>query len=107
MANTYTTPTAKYYNLYADMLQQTHILIAGATGSGKSVVINGLLHTALMSSPNKYEFILIDLKRVELAAYRNIPHTVKYADNIADALSALSMALRIIELRYSEMQRAG
>ena len=107
MTKTYITPTANYYTLYADMLQQTHILIAGATGSGKSVVINGILHTALLQSPNTYEFILIDLKRVELSAYRKLPHTVKYADNIADALSALSMALQIIELRYSEMQRTG
>ena len=107
MTKTYTTPTANYYTLYADMLQQTHILIAGATGSGKSVVINGIMHTALLQSPNTYEFILIDLKRVELSAYRKLPHTIKYADNIADALSALSMALQIIELRYSEMQRTG
>lgn len=107
MTKTYVTPSANYYTLYADMLQQTHILIAGATGSGKSVVINGILHTALLQSPNTYEFILIDLKRVELSAYRRLPHTVKYADNIADALSALSMALQIIELRYSEMQRTG
>ncbi len=107
MTKTYVTPSANYYTLYADMLQQTHILIAGATGSGKSVVINGILHTALLQSPNTYEFILIDLKRVELSAYRRLPHTIKYADNIADALSALSMALQIIELRYSEMQRTG
>lgn len=107
MTKTYVTPSANYYTLYADMLQQTHILIAGATGSGKSVVINGIMHTALLHSPNTYEFILIDLKRVELSAYRRLPHTIKYADNIADALSALSMALQIIELRYSEMQRTG
>ena len=107
MTKTYVTPSANYYTLYADMLQQTHILIAGATGSGKSVVINGILHTALLQSPNTYEFILIDLKRVELSAYRRLPHTIKYADNIADALSAFSMALQIIELRYSEMQRTG
>lgn len=104
---TYTTPGGEYYNLYADMLQQTHILIAGATGSGKSVVINGILHTALMKSPNAYEFILIDLKRVELAAYRKLPHTIEYADNIEAAVSALHSALRIIETRYSEMQRTG
>ena len=107
MTKTYTTPGGKYFDLYADMLRQTHILIGGATGSGKSVVINGLLHTALMCSPNDYEFILIDLKRVELAAYRNIPHTLKYADNIADAISALDTALLVIDQRYRDMQRTG
>lgn len=107
MTKTYITPGGQYFDLYADMLQQTHILIAGATGSGKSVVINGIIHTALMSSPNSYEFILIDLKRVELAAYKKLPHTITYADNIADAVSALSSALQIIELRYRDMQRSG
>lgn len=107
MTKTYITPGGQYYTLYADMLRQTHILIAGATGSGKSVVINGIMHTALLSSPNTFEFILIDLKRVELSAYRQIPHTLKYADNIADALSALNTALQIIEQRYRDMQRSG
>ena len=105
MKTTYITPGGNYYTLYADMLQQTHILIAGATGSGKSVLINGIMQTALYSSPAKYQFILIDLKRVELADYKHLPHTRVYADNIAAALSALSEALVLIDRRYAEMQR--
>ena len=105
MTKTYTTPGGQYYTLFSDMLDQTHVLIAGATGSGKSVVINGIIHTALLHSPNDYEFIMIDLKRVELSAYRNLPHTVKYADTIQEAISALNMALQIIEQRYRDMQR--
>ena len=101
----YTTPGGKYYNLYADMLQQTHILIGGATGSGKSVLINGIMHTALLQSPAMYQFILIDLKRVELQDYKNLPHTLYYADSIEKALSALSLALQYIECRYQDMQR--
>lgn len=103
----YITPGGKQYTLFADMLQQTHILIAGATGSGKSVLINGIMHTALLQSPAAYQFVLIDLKRVELSTYRNLPHTLAYADNISSALSALSEALQRIESRYSEMQRMG
>ena len=105
MKQTYITPNGQFFTLYADMLQQTHILIAGATGSGKSVLINGLLHTALFHSPARYEFILIDLKRVELADYKALPHTLQYADNITAALGALNGALDLIEKRYAEMQR--
>lgn len=107
MEKEFLTPGGQYYTLFDDMLQQTHILIAGATGSGKSVLINGIMHTALLRSPAKYQFILIDLKRVELADYRSMPHTLRYADNIAAAVSALGEALNIIEDRYCEMQRAG
>ncbi len=60
MKRVWRTPELDYYNLYADMLQQPHLLIAGATGSGKSVVINGMMTTALKDSPAAVQFILID-----------------------------------------------
>ena len=101
----YQTPNGYFYNLFGDMLQQTHILIGGATGSGKSVLINGIMHTALLQSPVMYQFILIDLKRVELQDYKQLPHTIRYADDIDTAISALSYTLQIIEKRYSDMQR--
>lgn len=106
---TYTKPAGKYYNLYSDMLKQPHLLIAGATGSGKSVVINGLISAIMYrfpgsSSQDSAQLILIDPKRVELAAYRNIPHTIKYASEPAEMLSALSAAMELTEQRYKEMQ---
>ena len=107
MTKTYITPEGYYYGLYDSMLQQTHILIGGATGSGKSVVINGFMHTALLQSPAMYQFILIDLKRVELYEYRDLPHTIAYADNITAAVAALQQTLDIIERRYESMQRSG
>ena len=107
MKKTYITPEGYSYSLYADMLQQTHVLIGGATGSGKSVVINGFLHTALLQSPALYQFILIDLKRVELYEYKDLPHTLSYADSITSALSALQQALDLIQARYNAMQAAG
>ena len=76
---TYTTPAGQISKLYNDMLNQVHILIAGATGSGKSVAINGIISTALYKAPTEVQFILIDPKRVELVDYKNLPHTVKYA----------------------------
>ena len=103
----YTTPAGVVYDLYMDMLKQPHLLIAGATGSGKSVVINGMLHTALYSSPAAVKFILLDPKRVELARYRNLPHTLHYASEPVELIQSLRYAMQLTDSRYKEMQRAG
>ena len=93
--------------LYSDMLEQTHILIAGATGSGKSVIINGIIATALKKSNHEVEFILIDPKRVELVEYKNLPHTIEYASEPDDMVKALEYAITCTESRYNAMARAG
>jgi len=108
---TWYTPTGKYWTHYYDMLQQPHLLIAGATGSGKSVVINALMYTALFSAPvdlpGGKEFILIDPKRVELSMYRSLPHTLYYASEPEQFVSALQYALQLCDCRYRQMQQAG
>ena len=107
MRTIYHTPSGKYYNLYKDMLSQVHLLIAGTTGSGKSVIINGMLTTALYDSPAEVEFILIDPKRVELIEYRNLPHTISYATEPLSVVHALEKAMDITEWRYTVMQSNG
>lgn len=107
MKKVYQTPGGTAYTIYRDMLKQTHLLIAGATGSGKSVVINGIVSTALFNSPAKAEFILIDPKRVELAQYKKLPHTLMYASEPAEILQTLDRAMILTESRYREMQRKG
>lgn len=109
---TWTSPKGIMNNLYLDMLKQPHLLIAGATGSGKSVVINGLIYTALYGFPGDNDsrcnqFILIDPKRVELSMYRRLPHTICYASEPGDMVSALQYALQLCDSRYKAMQRAG
>lgn len=107
MKRRYKTPGGTRYTLYHDMLMQPHLLVAGATGSGKSVVINGIIHTALLESPAKYQFVLIDPKRVELAEYKKLPHVIRYASEPAEMIQALEQAMSITENRYKEMQRTN
>lgn len=104
MKRVWTTPTGEYFSLYKDMLKQPHLLIAGATGSGKSVVINDLIYTALYDSPAAVQFILIDPKRVELVDYKPLPHTLQYASEPGDMVQALEKAMEITETRYKAMQ---
>lgn len=107
MQREYTTPTGERSRLYAGMLEQPHVLIAGATGSGKSVVINGMIHAALFHSPAAVQFILIDPKRVELAEYKHLPHVIGNASGFnPDAWkTALSQAVNIMDHRYMDMER--
>lgn len=107
----YISPTGNRYKLYADMLKQPHLLIAGATGSGKSVVINALIYTALYCFPSSgsggVKFILIDPKRVELSQYKDLPHTIEYASEPDTMRQALNKAMQLCENRYKFMQTNG
>lgn len=107
----YTTPSGEVNSLFLNALTQPHLLIAGATGSGKSVIINGLISTALYRlpgcQPDGVQFILIDPKRVELSMYRNLPHTIVYSSEPDTMLAALQTALNITENRYTQMQKQG
>ena len=110
MKHHYKTPSGTTYDLFCDALAQPHLLIAGATGSGKSVIINALIHEALLRFPfgaGGSRFILIDPKRVELAQWRYMPHTVRYASEPDDMISALFCAMDICEKRYAAMQKAN
>ena len=109
---TYTTPEGKMKVLFLDILEQNHVLIAGATGSGKSVVINGLISTLLYRFPGsaaeQAQIILVDPKRVELAQYKHLPHTLYHAggQNPEAWKAALEMACKIMDKRYNEMERS-
>lgn len=106
-----TTPAGSFFNLYADMLRQPHLLVAGATGSGKSCVVNGLIYTALFRAPGKQpdgaQLVLIDPKRVELSLFRSAPHTLLYVSETAQFVPALQSVMTLCENRYRDMQRAG
>lgn len=103
------TPAGKTSSFFEKSLQAPHLLIAGTTGSGKSELIRKLIETALYRAPSAISgcamFILIDLKRVELQEFKDLPHCLRYADTADKAVEALRIALKQTESRFSAMQR--
>ena len=110
VGNSYThrywkSPAGQIYTLFSDMAEQPHLLVAGATGSGKSVVVNGIIYNLLHKCPGAAGLILIDPKRVELVQYKDTPHCIMYASKPDTMVQALCKAIQITEARYTEMQR--
>ena len=106
MVREWKTPGGEYSRLFADCLKQHHLLIAGECGSGKSVFENGLMYTALLlNSPCKVGFILIDPKLTELIAYKDLEHTIAYANDGKGMINALKQAIAIIMARNADMAR--
>ena len=101
----YHTPTGSTSRLFVDCLNQSHLLIAGATGSGKSVFENGLITAALYDSPARTRFILLDPKGTELDMYKSLPHTIQYAHTSAESVKALQYAAGIVQARFDDMRR--
>ncbi|HEV3231476.1 MAG TPA: DNA translocase FtsK 4TM domain-containing protein [Candidatus Dormibacteraeota bacterium] len=85
-----------------DLTRMPHVLIAGATGSGKSVCVNAILAGFLLrNSPDQLKLIMIDPKRVEMALYRDIPHLLVPVVTEPDhAVAALRWAVAEMESRY-------
>ncbi|MCL4353428.1 DNA translocase FtsK [Patescibacteria group bacterium] len=93
----------------ADIAKMPHVLIAGTTGSGKSVMINSVISSILFrASPSEVKLILIDPKRVELTTYNGIPHlltpVIVETDQI---LSSLKWAMKQMDERYKIFAEAG
>jgi len=92
-------------SVYIDLSKMPHLLIAGSTGTGKSVCLNVLLASLLLrSSPNELRMILIDPKKVELNHYESIPQLLTpVVTNMRDASAVLSNVVREMENRYELM----
>jgi len=96
-------------NVIYDLTKMPHLIIAGATGSGKSVCINGIIMSILMNArPDEIKLMMIDPKKVELTPYNNLPHMI--APIITEpqgACEALRWLTREMEYRYEVFKQMG
>ena len=94
-----------YYEFYSMVGKQTHVMIGGATHSGKSVTESGVIYNlAVDYSPEEVEMWFIDPKQTELVKYEWLPHVKYYADNIKDAMFLLDLLLYEMDKRNHEVQ---
>ncbi len=93
----------------ADLAKMPHLLVAGTTGSGKSVAVNTMIMSLLFRlSPQQCRFIMIDPKMLELSVYDNIPHLLSpVVTEPGKAIVALKWAVREMENRYRNMSKLG
>jgi len=96
-------------SIFADLAKMPHLLVAGQTGSGKSVFMNGLISSLLYRfTPDEMRLILVDPKFIEFSFYHDIPHLLlPVVDDPKNASSALKWAVREMERRYRILEAAG
>ncbi|MGH2457438.1 MAG: DNA translocase FtsK 4TM domain-containing protein [Chloroflexota bacterium] len=93
----------------ADLAKMPHLLIAGATGSGKSVCVNAIISCLLLqATPDEVRLILVDPKRVELTTYNDVPHLLRpVVVDVDKVVGVLKWAVHEMEERYKQFEARG
>ncbi|MGE3954669.1 MAG: DNA translocase FtsK 4TM domain-containing protein [Parachlamydiales bacterium] len=93
----------------SDLAKMPHMIIAGATGSGKSVCVNAIIMSLLMScSPDQVRLLMVDPKKVELTGYSDLPHMIApVITEPQEASTALNWLVSEMEMRYEVLKRLG
>jgi S-DNA-T family DNA segregation ATPase FtsK/SpoIIIE len=96
-------------DVIADLVKMPHCIIAGATGSGKSVCINTVVMSILMTAkPDEIKLLMVDPKKVELTAYSQLPHMLSpVITEPAQAFAALNWLVKEMERRYNLLKKVG
>jgi DNA segregation ATPase FtsK/SpoIIIE, S-DNA-T family len=95
--------------VFFDLSEMPHLLVAGTTGSGKSVMLNGLLTSLLLTTdPRQVKMVLVDPKRVELSQFGRVPHLITpVVTDVKKAANALAWAVAEMERRYQVLENIG
>jgi S-DNA-T family DNA segregation ATPase FtsK/SpoIIIE len=95
--------------IFSELDKMPHLLIAGATGSGKSVCVNSIISTLLLrTTPDEVKMILIDPKKVEFTSFQKIPHLIcPVISDASEAARALKIVVKMMENRYEVFSRCN
>lgn len=96
-------------NIFGQLNRMPHLLVAGATGSGKSVCINSMITTLMLrAKPNEVKLLLIDPKKVEFAVFEEIPHLIApVVNDPVKAAKALNVVVKEMDSRYDKFKEVG
>lgn len=92
-------------NEFYTICNETHIMIGGTTGSGKSTLIHDLITCLTSYGVQEQKLVLIDLKRIELRQWRKYPHTIMTVTEPSQVLKCLDIVIQKMEERYKDMER--